>query len=443
MKTPWILPVGTLLIGVAAGYISGKNTSDSPDGAEVNQGAEVRMRSGSRAGSSSGQEDGRAKRVIRDLDEISRLPGSSNRLMALIDYYEGLGVDQFEDEAAKLDNLPMSERIVASLLLFGRWAEVDPTSAMGYTKTMGWSGFLVKPTVLQSWASVDPANAARYYSENSREFAMMGMGRGRMSSDSGSQIIAAEWAKQDPDAAIVWANTLTTDKDRALSGVMSEVAKTDPAKAASMLATMNMDDAGRAVRTVAEYYGASNFTEAQKWIQSLPVDEQASAMSSAISGLAKSDPEGAAAQVAMMEDGGSKDRAIESVVESMAKTNPESAAEFLLQQSSDEAKSRSMRELMPSWVAKDPTAALNYAAALPKGDVRDSALQSYVWSNSSAPPAELVKVVESIDSSRDRDRAMWVTTTRWMREDPDAAKAYIEQSDMVSDRIKNSIGERD
>ncbi len=448
MKTPWIIPVATLLVGLAAGYISGKNTSSGSDSAAAGGDTELRTRSDSRFGNSGSSRSGDAdsRRVMRSLEEIDKLTGSSNRIMAMIDYYEGLSIDQFEEEAGKMDELPLSDRIVASFLLFSRWAEVDPTSAMGYTNTMGWSGFMVKPTVLQSWASVDPANAARYYAENPREFAMMGMGRGRMSGESGSQVIASEWAKQDPDAALAWANTLTTDKDRAIEGVMSEIAKTDPAKAAKMLGQVDSEVAERSIRTIAESYGASNFSEAQSWIQTLPAEEQASAMASAISGLAKTDPEGAAAQVAMMEDGAQKNRAVADVVEVMAKTSPESAADFLANNGSEDAQERSMRELMPQWVAKDPGAALTYAAGLPKGDVRDSALQSYVWSNQQAEPADLIKVVESIDSERDRDRAMWVTTRRWMQEDPDAAKAYIEQSDMVSDRIKRSIagdGDRD
>lgn len=359
--------------------------------------------------------------------------------MAMFEYYESLSIDQFEEEAGKMDELPLGDRILASFLLFSRWAEVDPTAAMAYTNTMGWGGFMVKPTVLQSWASVDPANAARYYSDNPREFAMMGMGRGRMSGESGSQVIASEWAKQDPEAALAWANTLTSDKDRAIEGVMSEIAKTDPAKAAQMLSSVDSEVAERSIETIASYYGASNFAEAQAWIQTLPAEQQAAAMASAISGLAKSDPQGAAAQVALMPDSDQKNRAVADVVEVMAKTSPESAAEFLSQNASEGAQERSMRELIPQWVAKDPNAALTYAAGLPKGEVRDSALQSYVWSNQQAEPAELIKVVESIDGERDRDRAMWVTTRRWMQEDPDAAKAYIEQSDMVSDRIKQGL----
>jgi hypothetical protein len=38
---------------------------------------------------------------------------------------------------AKLENLPINERIMASILLFGRWAETDPLAAMAYSDKMG------------------------------------------------------------------------------------------------------------------------------------------------------------------------------------------------------------------------------------------------------------------------------------------------------------------
>ncbi len=134
----------------------------------------------------------------------------------------------------------MNERIMASFLLFGHWAEVDPTAAMAFSNTMGFGGAFVRPTILQSWASVDPANAAKYYAENPREFARMGMmggGRGPMGGQGPASIIASEWARQDPAAALAWASTLTTEKGQAMNAVVGEVAKTDPKKAAEMLAT--------------------------------------------------------------------------------------------------------------------------------------------------------------------------------------------------------------
>lgn len=442
MKNPWIFPAATLLVGAVGGYISGKNTSPSDSNQTTAEIAVRKTRSSNRAESTSAESSGKRANRPAGMEEIARLPGSNNRIQALMEYYAGLTPSQLEEEARKLDNLPMNERIMASFLLFGRWAESDPTAAMAFSNTMGFAGGFVRPTILQSWASLDPASAAAYYTNNPREFAMMGMmggGRGPMGGQGPSSIIASEWARQDAAAALAWAGTLTTDRAQAMNAVVGEVAKTDPKKAAEMLAAMDSADKGEAYRSVAAQYGASNFTEAQAWIRSLPAEEQAGALAAAIGGLSNNDPEAAARQLAQMEAGDAKDRVISDVVEDWARVDPQAAADFLKRQDSERAQRDGMRQLMPAWVAQNAGAALNYANSLPAGNVRDSALLPYVWSNHSAEPADLAKVAETITDQGDRNRAIGIVAARWMREDAEAAKAYVEQSTAISDEAKQRI----
>lgn len=442
MKNPWILPFAALLVGAAGGYISGKNQSGAGDANARLEDAATKTRSSTRNGG--GGDSSSSKRTTRGMDptQIGRLAGSNNRVQALIDFYSGLTPEQLEEEARKLEDLPMSERIMASFLLFGRWAEVDAAAAMAFSNTMGFTGGFVRPTILQSWASVDPENAAKYYQANPREFALMGMmggGRGPMGGMGGASIIASEWAKQDPAGALAWANSLTTEKSQAMSAVVGEVAKTDPKKATEMLASMTGKvDLADAYRSVAEQYGSSNFSDAQAWIRTLPADEQAGALASAIRGLAKSDPAAAALQASQMEEGDTKSRLMPQVIGSLARNDPKAAAD-LLQKQPEGTQRDGMGQLMPAWIATDAPAALSFATSLPAGPVQDSALQSYVWHNSKAAPAETVKVAEQITDEGDRSRAIGIATMRWMREDEPAARAYVEQSTTLSDHAKENI----
>lgn len=442
MKNPWFIPLATLLIGALGGFITGKNSSPaSAADAETNPGRATR--SSLRAGQTSGT-DATGRRTTRAStpEEIRNLPGSSTRIQALVEYYSGLSPEQLEEEARKLEDLPMNERIMASFLLFGRWAEVDPTAAMTFSNTMGFTGMFVRPTILQSWASVDPANAAKYYAENPREFAMMGMmggGRGPMGGQGGAAIIASEWARQDPAAALAWANTLTTEKAQAMSAVVGEVAKTDPKKAADMLTTLSGVDLSDAYRSVAARYGASNFTEAQAWVRTLPADQQQEALAAAIGGLSNQDPANAAQQLALMQDGPAKNRVAAEIIGDWARVNPAAAADLLKKQTTEEAQREGIRQLIPAWVGQDPTAALDFANTYPPGPVRDTAVQSYVWSNQTAPPAELVRVAETIGDERDRSRTIGMAAVRWMRESPEEARAYVEQSDTLPERAKENI----
>jgi len=440
MKNPWVFPVAALVVGAAGGYLSGKG-SDAGRAPGMEESAQ-RTRSSSRPAGATSADTAKKSRTGTSTDQIARMPGNSTRIQALMDFYAGLTPEQLAEEAGKLDSLPMGERMMASFLLFGRWAEVDPTAAMAFSNTMGMAGGFVRPTILQSWASVDPANAAKYYAANPREFAMMDMmggGRGPMGGQGASSIIATEWARQDPAAALAWANSLTSGKNEAMTAVVSEVAKTDPRKAAEMIAKMDPDARAGAFRSVAAQYGALDFAEAQTWIRSLPADEQADAMASAIGGLSSKNPESAAKEVSSMPEGDAKDRLVGNVVRDLARKDPEAAMDFIKAQTSEKAQRDAMRDLMPALTGKNPVAALAFVYSNPAGPVRDSAAQAYVWSNNTGAPAELIKVAESITDEGDRNRTIGVAAMRWMREDAPAAKAYVEASTTLSDEAKGRI----
>ena len=430
-----------MVVGAAGGYMTGKSSDSEGKLAAVENSAQ-RTRSATRSAGSAAGETARKSHPGGSLNQIARLPGNSARVQALMDFYSGLTPQQLADEAAKLENLPSSQRMMASILLFGRWAEVDPTAAMAFSNTMGMAGGFVRPTILQSWASVDPANAAKYYAANPREFAMMDMmggGRGPMGGQGAASIIASEWARQDPVAALAWANSLTTGKADAMNTVVGEVAKSDPRKAAEMLGKMDPADRAGAYRAVAAQYGALDFGEARNWIHTLPAADQAAALAAAIGGLSNNDPAAAAKQVATMEAGDAKDRLISDVVEDLARKDPQAAADFIKEQDSEQAQREAMRQLMPALVGKNPIAALAFVNSYQPGPVRDSAAQSYVWSNNTGAPADLIQVAETITDEGGRNRAVGVAAMRWMREDPTAAKAYVEASTTLSDEAKKNI----
>jgi hypothetical protein len=440
MKNSWILPVATLAVGAAGGYISGKGSAPQTANAGLEEAAQ-RSRTSSRGDAASSANSRKARGA--NTQEITRLPGNSTRIQALMDFYAGLSPEQLAEEAGKLEALPMNERIMASFLLFGRWAEVDPTAAMSFSNTMGFAGAFVRPTILQSWASTDPANAAKYYEQNPREFAMMGMmgGRGPMGGQGGAAIIASEWARQDPDGAMAWAASLTTEKGAAMNSVIGEIAKSDPAKAISMLSQLADGDRSDAYASIATQYGATDFNGAETWIRSLPVDDQAGALASAIEGLSNIDPRKAADELGKMAEGDAKNRLIPDVIGDLAREDAQAAAELLKAQGDERAQRDSMRQLMPTWTASNPAAALEFANSFAPGRVRDSALQSWLFSNNQGDPAEKVKIAETITDQGDMNRAVGMTAMSWMREDEPAAKAYIESSTVLSDDAKKRLSE--
>lgn len=440
MKNPWILPAAALLIGGAGGFLAGKNGSSSTTTAS--ESTSVTSRS-SRASASAGSENSRAAGRAKSIEDIRTKPGQLGRIQALLDFYQNLDPTQLEAEAAKLENLPINERIMASILLFGRWAETDPIAAMAYSDKMGMAGMFAKPTILQGWASTDPENAAKYFAEHPREFAMMGMGPmgGGRNGGSGASVIAAEWAKSNPEAALAWAQTLKgNDKDQAMTSVVRELAMTNPQKAVQLASTMEGDAKTNAYESIASQWGAKNFTEAEAWIKTLPADQQDAAMASAIRSLANQDPQTASTKIAAMADGDAKNRAISEVVDSWSRENPKAAAAWLSSQNT-EASGRAMRDLMGNWARQDDAGALSYLNSQPAGEARDQATQAYVWSNRSADPKSVVSLAETITDEGDRQRAVGVAYMQWMQSDPEAAKASIESSTTISDEAKQRLQE--
>lgn len=419
--------------------MTGKNTGAGAPVTNDEAATQSTRANGGRANATTAAE-GAARRGSRatSVEDIYRSPGNLNRLQGLMAYYGGLTADQLRVEAEKLNDLPLNERMPASFLLFARWAELDPHGAMAHSNSMGVGGMFVRPTILQSWASLDPANAAKYYMENPGQFTMMG-GRGMGGGQDAASIIATEWARQDPQGALAWAGSLTQGKSEALAAVLGEVAKSDPRAATEMVSQLNPADRADAYVSIAGRYGAQDFDAAQSWIRTLPQAEQAAAMAAAIRGLSSKSPDLALAQVASMAEGEAKNQLIPTLVGDLARNDPQAAARFVASQADEGVQRDSVRELMPVWTSQNPTAALAFVQSQAPGPVYDRAMASYVTSNVNGNPAELITLAESIDSDRERAWSMGMTAQRWMQTDPDAARAYIQQSDAIPDGMRDRI----
>jgi hypothetical protein len=377
-----------------------------------------------------------------NFEDIMREPGQTARLQSLMDYYADLDPTLFAEAAGKLDNLPFSERMLAGYLLFSRWAEVDPVAALAHADSMGRGGFMVRPAILQSWASSDPQGAARYYEENPRDFAMMGGFGGRGGGTSAAGQIAAEWAKQDPQGALTWAQGLEgRDASSAVGSIFRQLASEDPARAAEMAAGLSEEERAGAYRSIAREWGEKDWSSAEAWVSSLPASEQAAAMAEAVRGLAGEDPKLAALQISKISDGDARDEAIRSVAENWSREDPAAAAEWMMAQDSDKLEGP-MREVVSNWTNKDAAGALAFVNAQPEGELRDTAAATYVYSNRDGDIAQSLELAESIGDDESRSQVITMTTMRWMREDKDAAMAYIEATESLGEDTKERIIQR-
>lgn len=377
-------------------------------------------------------------------EEITSQPGQTARISALIELYSNLEIDQFAAEAEKLDDLPFSERILAAYLLFASWAEVAPLDAMEHAKTkMGFAGNFVKPTVIQSWAASDPISAAAYYEENQSEFSMMGMmGRrgGRGAQSSGAAIVAGEWAKRAPEAALAWAESLKgKDSDQATASVLKELARTDPSKAARMLTEVDEGNRSAAYQSIAAQWASTDWKATESWMAGLAKADRDLALSSAVTSLAKNDPVLAADKVLTIDDDRRRGQAMEQVAGELAKTDPVGAMDWVMKNGSEDLQKEAVGDVLRPWVAQDRQGAYEWVSSQPEGEVRDSAVTSYIFSDQSGPVEERITLAGTISDDRSRDRALGMAAFQWISEDQEAGTAFVENTDLLSERAKERV----
>ncbi|MDG1357446.1 MAG: hypothetical protein P8P36_04565 [Akkermansiaceae bacterium] len=449
MKAGIIGLVGALVIGGAGGFMVGKKSTPSADNAADDEARSARRNnesslsySSARSAEPSDADKGkRGPRVDSAADAMS-LPGQNNRLRSLMDYYAGLGPSEFKEEAEKLEELPWSERIMVGYLLFARWGEEDPTAAMAYTKTMGFTGVFVKKTVVQSWASKRPQEAADYYAANASDFRMGSMmgGRGR-GGGSAASVIAMEWARQDSEGAMTWAKSLeASDQSDAMKGIFRQAATDDPARAAGMLGSITDDKARESAQnTIAREWGGKDWNATKSWIAGLPSDQQEAATAGALRGLADADAAAAAAEIGSLSEGNDPNDTMRSIARKWGRDDPKASAEWVMENGNESSQAQSIGSVMSSWASKDPVAALDFVNEQEEGKVRDSAASSFVIANQAGDIAQNIRLAETIGDEGMRRRAIGITATAWMRQDKEAAGQYLDTTEALSDKSRQRI----
>ncbi len=445
MKGSVIGLMGALVVGGAGGFMVGKKSTGLASAEVVEEARSARRANApvyARSSSVSPAGDGFNQALrVNSAEEAMSLPGQNTRLRALMNYYAGLSPSEFKEEADKLEELPWSERIMVGYLLFAQWGEQDPTAAMAYTDTMGFAGTLVKKTVIQSWASKFPQEAANYYTNHASEFRLSGMmGRGR-GGGSAASVIAMEWARQDSGAAMAWAKTLDGgDQIDAMKGIFRQAATDDPARAAGMLNTIADDQAREtAQNTIAREWGAKDWSATKAWISGLPADQQEAATARALRGLADADPAAAADEIDALSEGEDLNDTMESIARKWGRDDPQTAAQWVMENGNEAAQIESIGGVMASWVGRDPVAALEFVNTQPEGGVRDRAASSYVIANQGGDIAQNLRLAETIEDEGMRRRAIGVTVTSWMRQDSEAAGEYIDTTPALNDESRARI----
>ena len=444
MKPNILIAVAALLIGGAGGYMMGTG-DDKGQGTESGQTGDRPSRSPvtGRSGGTSGSAVPAASRGGRSsggMREILAEPGQTNRIMNLLEYYSDLDPDQFESEIKKLQGLPMSQRMLAMNLLFSRWAETDPKGALEQSRQMGFPEmFMARAGAVSGWAASNPEGLAREYTSNPDDFRMGPGGRG--SGDTVS-MIAGEWAKQNPEAALKWARTLEgREAGEAISGIFNEMAQQDPEAALRMATSLSGEERGDAYESIAESWAISDYAAADKWINSLSGEEKSEARFAAVESLANVSPAQAAQETNKLPEGEERDDLVAEVSREWARQDAPAAFDWLTESGSDGAVEEGIGRVVGALAREDPERVLEYIDSQSAGEVRDNAVQGYVYGSRDAPPAETIRLAETISGEESRQRAVTRVAYEWAREDPQATLQYLETTEAIGEESRERISE--
>ena len=388
MKTSMLIAVGALLFGGVGGYLIGNGGDDSNPEGDSPIGVRTKKSVSSRVATvtaGSGNSAPRAARSSGGLREILSEPGQTSRIMSLLEYYSDLDPSQFESEVQKLQGLPMSQRMLAMNLLFSRWAENDPKGSWERSQQMGFPEmFMARAGAVSGWAASNPEALAQEYSNNPDEFGMGPGGRGKGDT---AAMIAGEWAKQNPEAALKWAQTLDErEAADAISGVFNELSQQDPQEALRMAATLDDNARGDAYESIAASWAISDYAAADQWINSLS-EGQGKVRFAAIESLANASPSQAARETTKLPAGEERDDLVAEVSREWARQDAPAAFEWLTESGSEGAVEEGIGRVVGALSREDPERVLDYIDSQDAGEVRDNAVQGYVYGNRDAPAA--------------------------------------------------------
>lgn len=292
--------------------------------------------------------------------------GYRGRVEANIANIGNMDTEEVMAELRALQYLPGSpDTIITQQMLLARLTELDPENAIRYATTLRDEMSVL--SVMNAWTAADPKAASAYLLDHYEDFSIDDVDR---SVAAGS--IAAEWARQDSEAALAWAATL-------------------------------------------------------------PDDVRAEAYGRIVAQLTTEDPSSATAVLEELPPGRDRLETLMTMVDQWAYQDPQAAAQWVVEQTDGVEQRQGSATLMTAWMGVAPLEASEWLGGLPEGTAKDSAIIAMTQTDmvSRDPEANAVWSA-SIQDPTLRERAVQIAVARWSANDPAAAQAWLQSQSNTS-----------
>ena len=460
-----ITTIIALLVGVAGGYLLG-NKGTSKEGA-TNDNNTVKVISGTgpgssnRSGSSSTNASGDGSSSKASVDEnlsaeamrlfdsgdvagalktILNAPGQLGRMEALLGFVKNLDAEGVEAALPFIRGMGRGgDQFMSMGLMMGRYAEIDPERALAYVgKQGGMERGFGTSSILRSWAATDPRAAADYLTNN-----VIGSGGDDWMLRRTAGSLASEWAKQDPQAALVWADTLSNElKGDAMNNIVEQLTSQDPLEAAKVAMGFDGEQRERSLRTIADQWSRNEPEEAVKWAEALTVEGKTQALEEAVESWVEKDTDAAVAYMEKM-DQGERDQIMKEVVEKWGRKGAEAqpdAAEWVASQPDGKGKVDATGEIVGQWMRTDAESASGWLNEQPEGDAKDRGIAALLRDRSvREDPEAAVAWADSITDSEMRSEQVESSARNWLSKDRASALEYLESTNSLSAEQKTKL----
>ena len=395
-------------------------------------GGSVRTRPGPGSGPNAGQPAGKGETKVPipgTLAEILAMRDPMERAGALLGFVKTIPVDEIggvlKELRAGTGTWDPEARLLAHLLLT-RWAQEDADAAFASLENRsGKEGSGDAISILASLAATDPARAVSWLSDPENRMAQQ-PGLASML----ARTIAERWALQDPDAALQWAAGLP-DRQRvgAYSGIIGNIARTDPQRAVTLAMELDPGDRQDVLGDIAETWARQSPEAALAWANSLEGGDRADVLSEALSGWAQTAPGEAAAFLDGLPEEVRADH-VGDLGRTWAQQAPAEAAAWLGTQPESDGRADAMGHVLWNWTNTDPEAAAAWLGDLPAGPSYDNGVAGLAKAAAHTfdDPETGVGWASTIENEQLRRTMTQHTLGRWMRQDPEAARAWVTEN---------------
>ena len=328
--------------------------------------------------------------------ELARLVDPVERAKGFLALVSSLEDDDFEGVVADFRALGMTDqRMSEYAILLHAWGKVNPGRALEYAMEHTGTAF-AKQAILASWAAEAPEAALEFARSN-----------------------------HEGDAANPF-----------LLGVIRGVAPQDLGRATDLLQELPYgDERGKALRAMLPYVMETGVDGAINWTANLADDRlRSGALTFILSDVSKSEPEKAATLMAGLKDRETAKRVADDIGASLARRDLDRAISWSEALQPD-IRSEAVEGVISLYASQDAEAASRWLESLSEETNLDAAIRRFAWNTQSREPELAANWVHRMTDERRRNEMYYGVLSQWLRSNASAARAWIDNTPGLPERV--------